>query len=225
MTVETTDEVLVVRYQPVDADRALLLDLSGWPGTVELRAAFAQALRHVTGPVGTWQRTVTVSSSMWAVKALVVWLAEQGVGSVAGFTPAVWNAWRLQLTAPPRAGGGSAMSGRERLLDSRVAALALPGLRTDTGPAIEMRIGRVHQVGEKPFYTKEQFEAIGKAAMQAVWSAHRRITANWRLLSFDDADAAALPARQQRKRAALRLLMRHGELRSGAECIAVGGSP
>lgn len=134
-------------WQPVDADQELVLDLSGWPGSVELRAAFAHALRHITGPIGTWQRRVTVTSSMWAVKALASWLAEENVTSVAEVSPTVWNAWRLHLTSPSRA-RGSVMSGRERLLDVRVVALALPGLRADTARAIEMRIGRVHRVGE-----------------------------------------------------------------------------
>jgi len=232
-------DLLIVRYQPVDAEQELMLDLSGWAGTFELRVELAQALRHVTGPIGTWQRTVTVTMSMWGVKALAAWLAEQGVRSVGEFTPAVWNAWRLHLTSPtpsptpsPGRPGASVMAGRERLLDSRVVTLALPGLRADTARAVEMRIGRVHRVGDKPFYTKDQFEAIQKAAMKAVWSAHRRITANWRLLATghtdgvgnaDRSDAVVLSPEQLAKRAALRSLMRHGEPRSNAECMAAGG--
>ncbi|TQM78171.1 hypothetical protein FHX81_0427 [Saccharothrix saharensis] len=56
------------------------------------------------------------------------------------------------------------MSGHERLLDSRVVALALPELRADTARTIEMRVGRVHRSKDKPFYTQAQFEAIQKAA-------------------------------------------------------------
>jgi hypothetical protein len=69
---DVADEVFVVRYQPQDCEQELALDLSGWPGSRELRAAFAEALRHVTGPIGTWQRTATVTGSTGPVKALVV---------------------------------------------------------------------------------------------------------------------------------------------------------
>jgi hypothetical protein len=227
MTVESDEHdgadrsALLVRYQSIDAETERELDLSRWPGTVELRTAFAEALRHVTGPIGTWQRAITVRTSVAAVKALVGWLAERQVASVAELSPAVWNDWRLHLIEPSAHSGAgrraTVMSGRERLLDSRVATLALPGLRDDTARAVEMRIGRVQRVKEKPFYTKDQFDAIHKAAMRAVWAAHHRIISNWQLLNLADADAARLPEPEQIKRAALTSLMRHGQPQSQDE--------
>lgn len=59
--------------------------------------------------------------------------------------------------------------------------------------------------------------------MRATRDAHRRITANWQLVTMPDTEAQALPADRQRRRLALRALMEHGIPRSRAECIAAGG--
>lgn len=222
-TGDDPNELLIVRYLPDDLDDEQALNLSSWPGSRELRLSFAEALRHVTGPIGTWRRSATVVGSTRPVKSFVGWLAERGIDAVAQLTPAVWNEWRVNLTSP-QGRDSSVMAGRERLLDCRVAVLALPGLREDTARVVEMRIGRVHRVGDKPFYTKSQFDAIQVAALRTVRAAHRRVTGNWQLVVAFQEDPEAVPAEQRPKAEALASLMRHGEPQSDEECIAAGGS-
>lgn|GEM_PF-5842420 len=209
---------LLVTYWPDDSENELVVDLKDWPAhdsdDTRLREAFAEAVRHCTGPLGTWRTTESCITYLKVTKRFVKWLASNEVVSVRQLTPGVWNDYAIHLASD----GRKESTANGVRLQLRQSLTALPGVSDSFLNAVARRIGTNKTGNAKLRYTREEFTAIKAAARRVVRDAHARITTNWTLMIVSDADAASLTGEEQIRRDALRLLFTEGRVVNQRHC-------
>jgi hypothetical protein len=146
-------------------------DLTDFPGSLQLRRAFAAALDRKAGPGGTWRSPETCRSGYQDIRIFLRWLHEHDdpPQTPQDITPAVWTRWSMSLPDRP--------SARQRRRRMRVLMPMLDGLPAETVRAIDRRFPREPPPGEKS-YSRQELEQIRSAAAKVFNTALVRIRTN-----------------------------------------------
>ncbi len=168
---------LVITAKSPDGSEEERYDLSGLPGTSDLRHEIAIVVARLCGADGKWRSPRTLRANKHHVSALVHWLdAERpGMRTLADLRPADWDKWVVHV-AP-----GLAWGNYLRITATRGVLLA-GHLQEGTRTRVQRRTARPQEQGGTASYEPEEFAAIARAALRMVHAAETRIGGNHRLL-------------------------------------------
>jgi hypothetical protein len=133
------------------------------PGSLELRKAFAAAFDRKAGPDRAWRSFSTCRNARKSVVAFLTFISRQPQApqAPAEITPALWNAWRLQLPA--------AEIGRAHLRYLRTLMPLVEGIPPETLKAADRRVSSTPRTGTPSSYPYTQYEQI-KATAAAIFN-------------------------------------------------------